>query len=296
MKLRHILVSTFFLGVALLLNGCEHLVVLNPKGFIATQEKDLLFISVLLMLIVVIPVIVLTFVIAFKARATNLKAKYTPDWGHSTMLEVVCWTIPVVIITGLAILTWFSTHRLDPYRPLISHKEPVRIQVISLNWRWLFIYPKEGIATINAIEFPVDTPVAFSITSNGPMGGFQIAQLGGQIYSMAGMTTKLHLISEHLGEYRGNSVNYSGDGFANMHFTAKVVSQADFDAWVRKVKESPLKLTHEVYYNQLLPNSEEAAVQYFGKVDAHLFEDILMKFMMPMDNEGHMIEAPAHAH
>jgi cytochrome o ubiquinol oxidase subunit 2 len=295
MKLRTILMTAFFSGVALLLSSCEHLVVLNPKGLIARDEKDLLLISVLLMLIIVIPVIILTFVVAFKARATNLKAKYTPDWGHSTMLEVVCWSVPIVIITGLAILTWFSTHRLDPYKPLVSHKEPLQIQVIALNWRWLFIYPKQNIATINTIEFPAGTPVQFLITSHGPMNGFQIAQLGGQIYAMAGMTTKLHLISEHPGEYRGNSVNYSGDGFANMHFVAKVVSQAEFDAWIQKAKQSPRQLTHALYYDKLLPDNEDASIQYFGQVDAHLFDNIVMKFMMPMDKEGHML-ATQHEH
>ena len=283
-KFRHILTTLFFSGLALLLTGCNNMVALDPKGWIGHEEKDLFLISSLLMLIVVIPVIILTIVIPFKARATNLKAKYIPDWGHSTMVEIICWTIPIVIIIGLAILTWFSTHRLDPYKPLVSDRAPLKVQVVALNWRFLFIYPEENIATINTLVFPVNRPVAFDITSTGPMNGFQIPQLGSQIYAMAGMNTKLHLIADQMGEYRGHSTNYSGDGFANMHFIAKVVSQEDFAAWVASTKKSAQALNIDTY-ESLVPDSHDTSIQYFSSVQNNLYNDVIMSYMMPM-NKG----------
>jgi cytochrome o ubiquinol oxidase subunit 2 len=284
-KIRSFLVSLFFLGLTLVLTGCQNMSVLNPKGLIAHDEKDLFLISLLLMLIIVIPVIILTIVIPFRARATNLKASYKPDFGHSTMIEIICWSIPVVIIIGLGILTWFSTHRLDPYKPIVSDRKAVQIQVVSLNWRWLFVYPEEGIATINDIVFPVGTPVSFSITSTGPMNGFQIPQLGTQIYAMSGMKTQLHLIADEVGQYRGHATNYSGEGFANMHFMAKVVSQKDFEAWVASAKKSPHKLTM-ANYESLVPDNLDTSVQYFSAVDANLFNDVIMSYMMPKEKKA----------
>lgn len=279
MKLRHVFLTLLSLGSMLVLSGCK-MVVLDPQGMIAADEKRLLITAVLLMLIIVLPVIVLIFVISFRYRASNTKAKYTPDWAHSNLLEAIWWTIPIIIIVILATITWISAHRLDPYRPLDVKTKPVTIQVVALEWRWLFIYPDQKIATMDFVEFPVNTPVTFLITSDAPMNSFQIPQLGGQIYAMAGMQTKLHLMASSLGEYQGGSVSFSGDGFANMKFKAKVVDQAAFNAWVKSVKKSPEALTMKTY-NALVPPSQDHSVHYYASVQKGLFNDIIMKFMMP---------------
>ena len=287
-KLRHLVIKFLSLASLLLLSGCN-MVVLNPKGIIADDEKRLLITAVLLMLIIIIPVIILTFVIAFRYRASNTKAKYTPDWCHSNLLEAIWWTIPIIIIAVLATITWISTHRLDPYRPLNSTVKPITIQVVSLEWRWLFIYPEQNIATLNFVEFPVNTPVNFLITSDAPMNSFQIQQLAGQIYSMAGMQTKLHLIASQTGDYIGRSVSFSGDGFSNMAFTARVATPDQFNQWVQTVKQSPNALTLDAY-NKLVPASKDNSVQYFSSVDNNLFNNIIMKFMGP--DMGSMMPNP----
>ena len=263
----------------LLLNGCN-MEVLNPKGIVADDEKRLLITALLLMLIIVVPVIIATFLIAFRYRASNTKAKYTPDWSHSALLEVVWWTIPIIIIAILARITWVSTHNLDPYRPLASTTKPITIEVVALEWRWLFIYPDQNIATLNFVEFPVNTPVNFLITSDAPMNSFQIQQLAGQIYAMAGMQTKLHLMASVTGDYQGRSVSFSGDGFSNMMFTARVTSLDDFNQWVQSVKHAPNGLSMAAY-NQLVPPSKDDSVQYFSSVSDNLFNNIMMKFMGP---------------
>lgn len=286
-KLQRIFSISLLLGVLLLLSGCD-IAVLNPHGLIAAAEKKLFITAVLLMLVIVVPVIILTFVFAHKYRAGNKKAKYSPDWGHSTMLEMVCWGIPLIIIIILAVITMISTYKLDPYRPLNLEKKPLTIQVISLNWRWLFIYPEQKIATINFVQFPVDTPIKFVITSDAPMNSFQIPQLAGQIYAMAGMQTKLHLIADKIGDYRGASTNFSGEGFSDMNFVARVSSQNDFAHWVRTIKQSPDKLTL-MTYNKLVPDSADHGVHQYSLVTDNLFETVIMKYMMPqtMNNSTH---------
>lgn len=189
----------------MLLGGCN-MEILSPKGDIGAQEKTLLFTATGLMLLVVIPVIIMILTFAWKYRASNTKADYQPKWAHSTAIEVVVWTVPCIIVAILAVITWRSTHALDPYKPLVSEHKPVTIEVVSLDWKWLFIYPEYDIATVNEIAFPVDVPVNFRITSASVMNSFFIPQLGSQIYSMAGMETKLHLnararhLRRHLGQ------------------------------------------------------------------------------------------------
>lgn len=294
-KLRHIfsLVSSF--GLTLLLSGCQ-MVVLQPKGVIAADEKDLLINAILLMLIVVIPVILLTVVIAHRYRASNKKAKYSPEFTHSAKLEAIWWSIPCIIIGTLAYITWVTTHQLDPYRPLDkqevagSSAKPINIQAISLRWKWLFIYPDLGIATVNYVTFPEKTPVNFRITSDAPMNSFQIQQLAGQIYAMNGMQTKLHLIADSTGSYPARSVSFSGDGFSDMQFKATSTTQADFEKWIASVKKSPHALTMATY-NQLVEPSENNPPEFFSSVKEGLFQDVMMKFMMPMSTTQ---PAPAH--
>ena len=277
-KLRYFCLTLLTLG----LSACSSDALLDPKGTVALAEKKLLFTCLYLMLLVVIPVILLNFFYAWKYRANNTKAKYTPDWGHSTILEIVWWTIPCIIIGILGVITWVSSHRLDPYRPLKAEATipPVVIQVIALEWKWLFIYPKEHIATVNFIQIPVNTPVRFLITSDAPMNSFQIPRLAGQIYAMAGMQTKLNIMATELGDYHGRSTNYSGAGFNGMNFITHVSSQKEFDQWVKRVQKSPQKLTLKKYDDLAKPTQYDAP-QYFSAPANDLFNTVIMRFMMP---------------
>jgi cytochrome o ubiquinol oxidase subunit 2 len=258
----------------------NNVAVLHPQGIIAQKQLNLMVIATLLMLIVVIPVFVLTFGIAWKYRASNTKAKYSPDWDHNRTAEAIWWLIPTAIIGILAIITWQSSHDLDPYKALDSAKKPVTVQVVALQWKWLFIYPEQGIASVNMLEFPEDTPVNFEITGDAPMNSFWIPQLGGQVYAMAGMTTKLHLMADHVGSYDGSSANLSGQGFAGMKFTAKAVTRADFDAWTTSMRRSPAALT-TAEYNNLAKPSENNAVKSYVATEPDLYDRIIMKYMMP---------------
>lgn len=278
-KLQRILFAVISFGMMPLLGGCKA-VILNPKGIIAQQELHLLITAVLLMLIVVVPVIVLTLVIARRYRA-SANAKYTPDWAHSNLLEAVWWAIPIAIIGVLATITWITTHQLDPYRQLAVGGKPLKIEVVALQWRWLFIYPEQHIATINYIEFPANRQVEFDITADAPMNSFQIPQLGGQIYAMGGMQTKLHLIANEPGDYQGRSVSFSGDGFSDMKFIARATaSDAEFQQWVASVKNAPNQL-NMASYEQLAKATHDESKQYFSSVENNLFQDIINKYMVP---------------
>ncbi len=229
-------------SVILMLSGCNS-ALLDPKGAIGVQEKELIITALLLMLIVVIPVILMTIYFAYRYRASNTEEEYAPEWSHSTKIEVVVWTIPIIIIAILATITWRSTHELEPSKPLESDVKPMTIEVVSLDWKWLFIYPEENIATVNYVAFPKDVPVQFKLTSDNIMNAFFIPRLGTQIYAMPGMVTKLNLIANHEGDYKGFASNYSGEGFSQMKFTASAMSdRAAFLNWVQKVKASLIVL------------------------------------------------------
>jgi cytochrome o ubiquinol oxidase subunit 2 len=237
-------------------------------------------IASLLMLIVIIPVFVLTWAFAWRYREGNTKAKHTPDWEHNYIAEYCWWGVPVVIVVILAILTWKSTHDLNPFTPLVNGKKPVSIQVVSLQWKWLFIYPEQGIATLNYVQFPEKTPINFEITSDAPMNSFWIPQLGGQIYSMPAMRSKLHLIANEPGSFRGVSANISGKGFAGMRFVAEASTDADFEKWVAGVKGSSNHLNWDGY-QKLVEPSEYNSVEYYNLALPNLFDEILMKYMSP---------------
>jgi cytochrome o ubiquinol oxidase subunit II len=255
--------------------------VLDPKGMIGQKESDLIYTSCLLMLIVVVPVFVFAGFFAWKYREGNIKARHEPDWEHNYIAEYCWWGVPVVIIAILAIITWKASHDLNPFSPLQeSDKKPLVIQVVALNWKWLFLYPEQGIATINFVQFPEKTPLNFEITSDAPMNSFWIPQLGGQIYAMPAMRSKLHLIANEPGTFRGASANISGVGFAGMMFTAKATSQDDFMQWVHTVKESGHTLTSEEYEQLVLP-SQYHPITYYALMEENLFDQILMKYMAP---------------
>jgi cytochrome o ubiquinol oxidase subunit 2 len=259
-----------------LLAGCNW-TVFNPKGQIAIAERNLIFLSTGLMLLVVIPVIVMTFVFAYRYRATNKKARYSPRWASSHRIEAVVWGVPFLIIVILGWVTWVSTHALDPYRPIESDTPPLNVQVVATDWKWLFIYPDLGIATVNELSIPERTPVSFTVTSDAAMTSFFIPTLGGQIYAMAGMQTKLHLIANETGEYRGIAANYNGPGFSDMHFATYSMTPAGFDAWVTKVKSSHQSLTEDTYAELAKPTVAHR-VTYYSVVQDRMFLNIVDKY------------------
>ena len=266
-------------SMALLLSGCN-MALLDPKGAIGMEQKSLIMTATWLMLIVVVPVIIMTFLFAWKYRASNKNATYSPNWSHSNKIEFVVWTIPCIIILILGTLTWTSTQALDPRNPLPSENKPLVIEAISLDWKWLFIYPEQGIATVNEIAFPANVPVQFKVTSGSVMNSFFIPQLGSQIYAMAGMQNQVHLIANEEGVYKGMSANYSGKGFSGMKFTATATSADKFDEWVMKVKQSAKGL-QMADYEQLAKPTENNAVEYFSSVKSGLYQDIINKYMDP---------------
>ena len=260
----------------LLLGGCN-MTLLNPTGQVGLEQRNLIITATLLMLLVVVPVIVMTFLFAWKYRATNTNAVYTPKWSHSTKIEIAVWAVPVLIIIALGYVTYVSTHELDPYRPLESDVKPITIEVVSLDWKWVFIYPEQGIATVNKIVFPTNTPVNFKVTSDSVMNSFFIPGLGGQIYAMAGMQTKLHLIANRDAEMEGISANYSGAGFTGMKFKATSTSQENFDAWVSEVKKAPKQL-EKAEYEALTKPSQNNPVELYSSVTPNLFQIIVDKY------------------
>jgi len=264
-----------------LLSGCNT-VVMNPTGDIAKQQADLITISVLLMLIIIVPVMILTVLFAWRYRK-NANAKYEPDWDHSTKLELVIWGAPLLIIIVLGLITWVSTHKLDPYRPLDRIDEnrpipastkPLEVQVVALDWKWLFIYPEQGIASVNELVTPVDVPVRFKITSSTVMNTFYIPTLAGMIYAMPGMETTLNAVLNKPGEYQGISANFSGEGFSHMRFAYKGVSAGEFDAWVARMKTNPGQLNRADYLVLEKPSVREP-VKFYGSVEPALFNRIL---------------------
>ncbi|MDR0806606.1 MAG: ubiquinol oxidase subunit II [Enterobacteriaceae bacterium] len=279
--------KVLLLGLAgLLLSGCD-MALMNPKGQIGMEQRSLIITAIILMLIVVIPAIFMTFLFAWKYRESNKNAKYTPNWAHSKKVEMVVWGIPCIIILILGTLTWKTTQALDPRKPIPSEATTITIEAVSMDWKWLFIYPDLGIASVNELSFPDNVPVKFKITSDTVMNSFFIPRLGSQIYAMAGMQNIVHLIANEKGIYPGMSANYSGKGFSGMKFNAIVTSQEDFNKWVEKVRQSPNQLQW-ADYNQLAAPSENNSVEYFSTVKPDLYLDIINKYMgMDMSKHSH---------
>lgn len=257
----------------------HEIAVFDSKGVIGKKEADLIITASLLMLIVVVPVLILTWAFAWRYREGS-KAKHTPDWEHNTIAEYCWWGIPLVIIVILAVITWKSSYELNPFKPLETEEKPLVIQVVALEWKWLFLYPEQGIATINYLQFPEKKPLNFEITADAPMNSFWIPQLGGQIYAMPAMRTKLHLMASEKGSFRGVSANLSGDGFAGMTFTAVASSQQEFEQWIQSVQQSGKSL-NGAEYQKLLKPSQYDPVSSYVLTKKDLFDAILMKYMRP---------------
>ena len=282
------LLSGLLIAASSLLAGCNA-VLLHPEGDVALQQRDLIYISTGLMLLIIIPVIALTLIFAWRYRASNKDATYRPEWNHSTALELVIWSAPLLIIMALGALTWVSTHKLDPYRPLdrlaegrpvLPGNRPLVVDVVALDWKWLFIYPEQGIATVNELAAPIDRPIEFKITATSVMNSFFIPSLAGQIYAMPGMETTLHAVMNKVGVYKGFSSNFSGDGFSGMHFQFHGMTSADFDSWVQQARKSSDSLSHDAYQHVALP-SENDPVHLYSSVAPDLFDDIVNQCIVP---------------
>ena len=251
--------------------------ILDPKGPIALAERDLLFTAAALILIVVIPVFVMTLWFAWRYRASNSKARYTPNWSYSGRIDAVIWLVPVLIVVALGVLVWTNTHKLDPYKRLTSAAASLEVEVVAQDWKWLFIYPEQEIAVVNQLVFPIETQLSLKITSDTVMNSLFIPGLGGQIYAMAGMQSRLHLLADAPASFTGRNTQYSGSGFSDQRFEVIAASQEDFAAWVAKVKQSPNRLDAATYHDLAMPSSAHP-VTYYSAVEPNLFDTIIAKY------------------
>ena len=271
------------LAAATALAGCSKAVVLNPAGDVAAQQGQMVITATLLMLVIIVPVIALTLFFAWKYRQGNTEAEYDPEWHHSTKLELVIWSVPLAIIIILGALTWVTTHKLDPYRPLdrIDAQRPVpaglkplEVQVVAMDWKWLFVYPEQGIALVNELAAPVDRPIHFKLTATSTMNAFYVPDLAGMVYAMPGMQTELHGVINKAGVFPGLASHNSGAGFSGMTFKFHGLSDAGFAQWVQQAQAEGKTLDKSTYL-QLAKPSERDPVQRFARVDADLYDRVL---------------------
>lgn len=269
--------------------GACNWVVMSPAGDVAVQQRDLILVSTLLMLLIILPVMAMTVWFAWRYREKAKAKDYDPDWDHSTSLELLIWSAPLLIIIALGAITWTSTHLLDPYRPIerLDHERKVdpsakrlQVEVVAMDWKWLFIYPELGIATVNELAAPVDQPIEFKITSSTLMNSFFVPALAGQIYAMPGMQTVLHAVANKPGNFEGFSANYSGAGFSNMRFRFHAMDKGGFDQWVAKVRASGATLDRPAYVKLEQP-SERVPPMYFSAVEPKLFHAALNMCAQP---------------
>jgi cytochrome o ubiquinol oxidase subunit II len=258
---------------AILLTSCSE-GVLAPHGPIGKAELIILYDATAIMLAVIIPVILLTIGFAWWFRADNPRAQYLPNWDYSGRIEMIVWSIPALVIIFLGGIAWTSSHDLDPPRPIESSAAPLDVDVVSLDWKWLFIYPNEGVASVNRLTIPVGTPVRFRLTSASVMNSFFVPQLGSQIYTMAGMTTRLNLQADQPGEYQGFSAQFSGAGFSDMRFKLAAIPADQFADWIKTAKAQGQVLDTTVYDALAHPSQAVTPVTY-ARVAPRLFETIL---------------------
>ena len=263
-----------FVGAALLLASCEPSGVLDPQGPIASAQRLLLINSTAIMLVVVVPVILATLAFAWWYRASNSRAGHSPDLSYEGRIEFVVWSIPALIVALLGGVIWIGSHQLDPKAPIAADVEPLRLEVVALDWKWLFIYPEQGVAAVNQLVIPAGTPVTFRLTSATVMNSFFEPPATTQIYTMGGMTTHLNLLADKPGDYPGFSANFSGDGFPEMRFIARAVPAGDFDAWVAHARDTGSPLNAEGYAELAKP-SKSVPVTLYRWVTPNLFERII---------------------
>jgi cytochrome o ubiquinol oxidase subunit II len=289
-RLRHRAIGRLLavVGTSLTLSGCG-MQVLFPAGDVARQEAHLLAITTLLILLIVVPVMGLILLFAWRYRQGNSRAVYRPDWNHSTALELVIWSVPLLIIITIGAITWISTHTLDPYRRLgrlapgqavPNGLEPLEIDVVALDWKWLFIYPGQGIATLNELALPTGREVRFRLTASSVMNSFYVPALAGQVYAMPNMETRLHAVLNRPGRFNGFSANYSGAGFSDMRFTATGMDEAAFDRWVARRKANAGLLDQAAYLKLARPSEDQPAI-HWSSVDPDLFRRAIENCVAP---------------
>jgi len=269
-------------GLLFALAGCSHQGVLDTAGPIAAGERTILLNSLVIMLAIVIPTIAATLGFAFWYRADKPRGRYLPDWAYSGRVELVVWSIPILVILFLAGVIWVGSHDLDPYKPLpaAQNQKPLEVQVVSLDWKWLFIYPEQGVASVNQLVIPAGVPVHFSLTSASVMNAFFVHRLGSMIYTMNGMVTQVNLQADKPGIYYGQSAQYSGDGFSDMNFQTHAVAPADFAAWVTKTKGQGPALDAAAYAGLAKQGIVKTPYDY-GAVQPGLFDQIAMQKIAP---------------
>jgi cytochrome o ubiquinol oxidase subunit 2 len=270
--MRHGAIAVLLIGAAAL-GGCSG-GVLDPKGPIAAAQRLIMLNSTGIMLAIVIPTILATLGTAYWFRSSNTRARYMPDFAYSGRLELLVWSIPIMTVILVGGVTWIGSYDLDPPKPIASTEKPVRVQVVALDWKWLFIYPDQEIAAVNQLTIPVGTPIRFELTSSGVMNSFFVPQLGSQIYTMAGMVTRLYLQADHAGTYRGMSANYSGAGFSDMHFKVDAVPADKFTQWVASTRTSGPALDAQSYADLAKPSRAVTPFTYRA-VAPDLFNGIL---------------------
>ncbi|WP_409346377.1 ubiquinol oxidase subunit II [Paenibacillus sp. MBLB4367] len=277
-KISRISVTLLFILMAALLSGCgQEMMVFDPKGPIAQDQRDLIVISSILCAVVLVPVLAMTAVIVWRYRdKKGNKSAYKPNWSHSTKMEAIWWGIPIVIILVLASITIKYTYALDPAKPIESEQKPLVVQATSLDWKWLFTYPEQGIGTVNYLQIPKGIPIKFELTSDAPMNSFWIPQLGGQMYTMSGMAMTLYLQADEVGKYFGTGANFSGEHFNDMKFDVHATSQEDFDKWVADTKKSGSPLTMDGY--ETLAKPGRTGEQFFSAIPDDIFHKIVNKY------------------
>ena len=268
------------IGIVIVL-ASENALVFHPKGIVAKKELMLIITNIILMLIIIVPTYILLFTVVWKYCIKKEHAEYDPDHSYGPIGELIMWVLPSIIVALMAFVTWDATHELNPYKPLKSELKPLTVQVVAIDWKWLFIYPEQGIATLNYLHIPERTPIHLNLAAdNSPMNSFWIPQLSGQIYSMAGMNTQLYLMADGPREYVGKAVEINGEGYADMTFRAKSTSQKEFEDWVVQAKKSSLHLTKEIY-NELATSYIDKSVILYSEVEKDLYHKIIHKYMFP---------------
>jgi cytochrome o ubiquinol oxidase subunit 2 len=278
-------------GAAIALCGCSGSV-LDAQGPVGASDSAILIDALLIMLVIVVPTILVAFWIAWHYRASNTKAKYLPEWSYSGKIEAVVWAIPILVIMFIGGVIWIGSYELDPFKPLPSKSPPLEVQVVALDWKWLFIYPQHNIATVNQLVVPAGIPIHFSITSGSVFNTFFIPRLGSMIYAMPGMTSQLYLQADHPTTLIGESAHFSGDGFSDMMFQVHSLPPQDFSAWVRQSRAAGPVLDR-ASYTLLARQSHNVKPYGYRAVDPALFGDIASQKIGPAP--GPQPESPAHA-
>lgn len=269
--------------------------VLQPSGEVANKQRDLIIFTVALAGIVVVPVFTLLAFFAVKYREGNDKAKYKPEWADNKWLEIVWWGIPIIIILVLSVVTYLTSHSLDPYRPIESDKQPLKVQVVALQWKWLFIYPEQGVATVNDLTIPVNRPVHFSLSADAPMSAFWVPALGSQIYSMNSMNSQLNLIANEKGTFKGYNTNINGQGYSKMVFDVNAVDESEFDDWYKQHAASSHVLDKN-HLEELVEPGLISAPMYMKLADEDLYDSVIMKYMQHGHDDQYESKGSSHNH